>query len=120
VAQGRALVAGGQLARALDEQRAGQPGAYTVAFTFQRRDGVLCRSFRGGDRAPVAGFACRDDGTWRVQMLVPGAAGATGDYRQAGTALPASLLRAIDDEIGGEALDAAQEERARANGWRLR
>jgi hypothetical protein len=64
-----------------------------------------------------AGLACRAGGQWRIPVLAEAAPEAAGGYRQAGSALPAAVLDAIDERIAGKPLDAAGEEAARARGW---
>jgi hypothetical protein len=43
-----------------------------------------------------------------------------GGYRQAGSAMPAAVLDAIDQRIAGASLDAAAERAARAGSWQRR
>jgi hypothetical protein len=116
------FVASGKLERALDRQLAAdQAPADTVQIgvSFRSRQGSYCRTFRLRDTADAAGLACREGDGWAVQVLVHDApAAAHGEYRQAASALPASVLRAVEDSIAGEPLDSADEAAARAGGWR--
>lgn len=109
-------LAGGPLARALDTQLASEPGgAIAVPISFKAKDGRYCRSFT---TEQAAGLACRDaDGAWALQTLVA-ATTRTSGMRQAASALPASVLEAVDAAMAGEALNAEQERAARDNGWR--
>jgi hypothetical protein len=114
---GGQVVAQGALASALDRQVGGGKAddAVKVGVSFAARDGQYCRGFVMGTSA---GLACRAGGQWRIPVLAEVAPEAAGGYRQAGSALPASVLDAIDERIAGKPLDAAGEEAARARGWR--
>jgi hypothetical protein len=116
--QGGTLVAQGQLADALSRRLAGAPAggdAVKLGTSFQARDGSYCRSFTLG---ATGGLACRDGGQWRIPVLAEGEPEQAGAYRQAGSALPAAVLDAIDQRIAGAALDAQAERAARDRGWR--
>ena len=116
------VVAGARLARVLDGQAGGATapqdaaGGVAVPLSFVDRDGRYCRAFSAGR---VAGLACREAAHWSVPttMAADTAAGGSG-MRQAGSALPAALLEAIDARIDGAALSAEQERAARDRGWR--
>lgn len=113
------VVAGARLARALGGQAGGEGpvGGVAVPLSFLARDGRYCRVF-SADR--VAGLACRDAAQWTVQTTVAAEAGsaAAGGMRQAASALPQSVLEAVDARIAGVALTAEQEKAARERGWR--
>jgi hypothetical protein len=114
--EGDALVARGALADALSQQLAAvapAAGAPKVGVSFRATDGHYCRSFTLG---ASAGLACRSGEAWRIAVLAEGEA-QQGAYRQAGSALPAAVLDAIDQRIAGPALDAQAERAARARGW---
>jgi anti-sigma factor RsiW len=116
-------VAQGRLAEALSNQLAGGgqagagggDGAVRIGVTFAATDGALCRSFIAGS---AAGLACRSGEQWKVAVLAEAERGAGGDYRQAGSAMPAAVLEAIDARIAGPALDAQAEQAAQQRGWR--
>jgi hypothetical protein len=109
------VVAQGELASALDRQVGGQGGGKVkVGVSFAARDGDYCRTFVMGTSA---GLACRAGGQWKIPVLSETAPEAGGGYRQAGSALPAAVLDAVDERIAGKPLDAAGEEAARARGW---
>lgn len=116
----RGLVAGGELAHALDRRLASdiQPGtdrAITTGLSFRARDGRYCRSFALPARA-LAGLACRDADGWQLAALgqsVP----VEGELRRAASPLPPALLAEIDARLDGEPLDAAGERAARDAGW---
>lgn len=111
------LVATGAIAQALDRQLASAPaGAVAVQLSFKAKDGRYCRSF---STAATAGLACREaDGAWALRQVAAVEAPAGGGMRQAATALPASVLAAVDASMAGEALNAEQERAARDAGWR--
>jgi anti-sigma factor RsiW len=114
---GGALVATGALAEALSSQLAGNaPGGtgVQIGVSFAARDGALCRSFTAG---AAAGLACRSGGQWTLPVVAEAERGAAGEYRQAGSAMPAAVLEAIDARIAGPALDADGERAARQQGW---
>lgn len=116
--QGR-LVAQGHLADVLSHRLAStQPraAATRVGVSFRARSGAYCRSFTVTDGEALAGLACREGDGWRIDVLARADA-ASGDYSQAGTALPAAVVSAVEQQIDGEPLDAASEERARRSGW---
>jgi anti-sigma factor RsiW len=113
------LVAQGSLADALSNQLAStQPrdAATQVGVSFRAKSGSYCRSFtmRGGEA--LAGLACREGDAWNIDVLAR-SGGATGEYRQAGSALPAAVLSAVEQQIDGEPLDAASEARVKETGW---
>ncbi len=112
-----ALVARGELARALDSQLASTQraeDAVQIGFTFEHKEGGYCRSFLLRE-AGTAGLACHEDGEWRIPVTAAADVPA-GGLRQA-TSLPAEVLGAVDARITGETLDAAAEQDARLGGW---
>jgi hypothetical protein len=115
------FIASGALEQALNAQLAADQapaGAVQMGVSFRSRQGSFCRTFRLRDTADAAGLACRESGGWTVQVLVHDApAAAQGEYRQAASALPDTVLRAVEDSIAGEPLDSADEAAARAGGW---
>jgi hypothetical protein len=110
-------IAQGRLADALSNQLAGAPeaGAIRIGISFAATDGALCRSFIAG---ASAGLACRSGEQWKVAVLAEAEKSQGGDYRQAGSAMPATVLEAIDARIAGSALDAQAEQAAQQRGWR--
>lgn len=126
VASGPRLLASGAVAQALQTQPAGAAGAtgassaagaVVVSLSFIDREGRYCRAF---STAGQGGLACRDGQAWAVAALA--ALGAqpsapAGAMRQAGTALPAAVLQAVDERIAGSALDATAEASALKRGW---
>jgi len=112
-----AMVARGELARALETQLASAPpadAATRIGVTFARADGSLCRTF---EAEALAGLACREDGGWRLVASAAGTGGAGGEYRQAGSG-GALVLAAAQEMMAGDPLDADGERRARDSGWR--
>lgn len=107
----------GALSAALDDQLSGTApqDSVRIGLTFKSKGGNYCRSFTADG---AAGFACREDGEWRIRALNESATRATGgEYRMAGSDLPPAILTAIDDAMEGDALDRAQEQAARERGW---
>lgn len=113
------LVATGSVAKALERQLARDDGStVAVQISFRARDGRYCRSF---STAATAGLACREgDGVWALQQVAAVEAPAASGMRQAASALPPSVLAAVDASMAGEALDAEQEKAARDAGWKKR
>jgi hypothetical protein len=114
--EGGAIVARGELADALSRQLAADApvGAVRVGISFAAKGGQYCRSFQLGS---TAGLACREGGEWRIPVLAQDAPTGPAAYRQAGSAMPAAILDAIDERIAGTSLDAAAERTARERGW---
>lgn len=115
---GGALKAEGKLAAALTQQLAGAAPAdaeVRLGVSFVARDGNYCRSFM---LPKMAGLACRSGDEWRIPVMASSVAGAAGDYRQAGSAMPAAVLDAIDERIAGKTLDANDEGEASKRGWK--
>ena len=117
------LVAAGTLAQALNSRLANQQTAadsVQIGLSFRSRQGSYCRTFQLRDSFATAGLACHGDAGWKVQVLAREAAPsmAQGQYRQAASALPPVVLKAVQEAIAGEPLDAGAEAQARAGGWR--
>jgi hypothetical protein len=114
------VIASGALAQALSEQLSSEDGsAVDIGLTFRAKSGEYCRTFAAHAANPVAGFACRDAGTWRIDMLSTSPRAESGrGYRMASTQLPAPIVQAIADRMQGEALDADEEAIARQRSWR--
>ena len=113
-----ALTARGALAQALSQQLASGAALdpnVKVGISFLSKEGAYCRSFM---LPTTAGLACRSGDQWRIPVLTNGAMGTAGEYRQAGTALPAAVLEAIDARIAGQALDQQAERAAQKQGWK--
>jgi len=109
-------IAGGELAQALDTQLASTPAtvsATRIGVTFRDSDGRICRTFDGAD---VAGFACRSNGQWRLEMLAPGSGGQGQGYQQASSG-SLLALQAAQERMAGEPLDETQERSLRDAGW---
>lgn len=123
VANGADLAADGVLADALSRQLASeQTGSDPVrlGISFRSTSGEYCRTFisRRGEDA-LTGMACRQDSAWRIDALqsVPVAPGNPNEYRQAAAQWPPLVLRAAEDTMAGDPLDAAGEAAARDSGW---
>lgn len=119
---GGALVARGQLARALSEQLAVEQtrtSAVQIGLSFLGKSGEYCRTFALSGAVSPSGLACRHGEEWRVQALSQGPDHAAGDseYRTAGSAMSASILKVVEGQIAGEPLDQAGERAARQRDW---
>ncbi|BDI60530.1 anti-sigma factor family protein [Qipengyuania nanhaisediminis] len=108
---------GPQLAAALDTQLAGEQVAgseHRILLSFADGSDNLCRVYRS---ARAGGIACNKGTGWQIEeQMMLGEAQAT-QFRQAGSSESDLLARAQEMAEGG-ALDAEQEARARASGWR--
>jgi hypothetical protein len=114
-----ALVAHGELARALEHQLASeQQGKETVlvGLTFKARDGNYCRSFELRSTR-TAGLACRAGSDWQV-TTTDSSQPPQGQLQQASSALSPAILRAIEARADGAALDAEAERSAQESGWK--
>ncbi len=112
------LLASGAIASALTAQLASEPktGAHvSVQLSFVDKQGSYCRTF---STSAMAGLACSHNGQWAVQQVVAVDAPASGEVRQAATALSRSILEAVDQRMVGTALDAQAERLARDRAWR--
>jgi hypothetical protein len=114
-----ALVARGDLARALDVQLASDQPADSpvlIGLTFKSKEGGYCRTFVLRSSS-TAGLACREEGGWRIpatqSVTMP-----DGEVRQAAASLTPAILASVAARAEGEALDAAEEEAARGAGWK--
>jgi hypothetical protein len=113
-----ALTARGKLDAALSQQLASAApdgGGVKIGLSFVSKEGNYCRSFTLG---AAAGLACRSGTDWKIPVMAQGTAPAPGEYRQAGSAMPAAVLDAIDQRIAGQALDAKAERAAAQQGWK--
>lgn len=115
VAGAAGLQAAGVLEVALNDQLAAAgtaSGPVRVALSFRDRQGRICRSWQ---TEAQEGIACHAGDSWLVTAALARAAPVGGDYRMA-TGSPVAAL--MDGMIAGEPLDAAQEQAAKARGWR--
>jgi anti-sigma factor RsiW len=118
---GGALVARGQLAQALSNQLAAQQSqssAVQIGVSFRAKSGDYCRTFALSGAVSPSGLACRHDGEWQVQALTqePGTVSGS-EYRTAGSAMSATIMKSVEGQIAGEPLDQAGETAARRQGW---
>jgi len=116
------LVVRGPVASALSGSLvSAQPAnpAVRIGLSFRDHAGRLCRTFMVQAQSS-AGIACRAGPDWLVEGVAaaPAEAGGADRLRMAGSAWPASIMREVEQRIDGEALDAAGEQRARAQDWR--
>lgn len=111
-----AMVAQGPLVAVLDTKLAsvGQDRADTrIKLTFRDKAGDICRTFEG---EAMSGLACRKDGVWKLEQLLPGTLETTA-YRQASAGDP-RLAASVQDMIAGQPFDAKAERIARDKGWK--
>jgi hypothetical protein len=118
---GGALVARGQLAKALSNQLAADRApnsAVHIGVSFRAKSGDYCRTFALSGAVSPSGLACRHGEEWQVQALTqePGTVSGS-DYRTAGSAMSATILKSVEEQISGEPLDQAGERAARQRGW---
>jgi anti-sigma-K factor RskA len=116
-----AWIASGQLKSALTAQLAAEQTPTSrvhIGISFRDKAGEYCRSFALSGAAAPVGVACHHGADWQIQSLMKGQAGeGGGQYRTAGTQMPALLLKSIEAQIAGEPLDQAAEAAARQQGW---
>lgn len=117
------LYARGTLASSLSEQLAStqtDTAPVRIGISFRNRSGEYCRTFQTNAATSLAGLACQRDTGWRVQMLIESAAPATPgeNYRTAAASLPPVILKAVEDAMDGEALDAEDEALAIGSRWK--
>ncbi|GAC1465499.1 MAG: anti-sigma factor [Gemmatimonadaceae bacterium] len=117
------LRASGALERALSNQLAKNQealAAVQIGVSFRSKSGNYCRTFQLREASALAGLACHEDNKWRVEILAradPSLA-RNPEYRPAGSALPASVIQAVNESIAGDPLDANAEADARKRQWR--
>jgi len=116
------VLASGALAHALSEQLASNQVADApvhVGVSFLSRTGDYCRTFTLRAKSAVAGLACREGESWRLEALkaTDRATSALGEYQPAASALPPAIEQSVDEIIVGDPLDAKAEAAARGKGW---
>ncbi|RYG71147.1 hypothetical protein EON77_13125 [bacterium] len=124
VSAGGRVVAIGALERALMRQASGgderEADGLAIGLSYRTNDGVYCRTF-AMNRGP-AGVACREWGEWVVEVLARNPRARQSNpqesYRQAGTAFPEAVRRAVEASIEGEPLTAEQEQELTRRNWR--
>ena len=113
---GRALVAAGPLAQALDRQLVSEQSASAptrIGVSFAANDGRLCRTF---ENQAIAGLACREGEGWHILTYAAAQPGSGGEYRQAASGAE-FVMRISQELMKGEPFDAQAERRARDTGW---
>ena len=113
--------AAGALSHALDQTLASEPDPHAsvaIGLSFRGADGHICRTFVHSSKPALAGLACHDASGWSLPVLSAPEKPASGELRQAASALPPAVQAAVDARIRGEAFDARQERAARDAGWR--
>jgi len=117
------VLASGALAHALSKQLASTQVANApvrVGVSFLSRNGDYCRTFVLRNKSAVAGLACREGASWRLEVLAATdrATSGSGQYQPAASSLPPAIEQSVDALIVGDPLDAKGEAAARAKGWR--
>ena len=112
-------VAQGSLAAGLSDQLSGDGASGSpvrVGFSFVAKSGNYCRTF---SLSTDAGLACRRGNRWEILALTKqdSAEPADAQFRNAGSALSAKVLAAVEQQIAGEPLDRAGELAARGKHW---
>ncbi len=109
-------VASGALAQLLDESPSGATASAggRILLSFRDNAGRVCRGYAG---TAQSGIACHESDGWRIRVVAPGERTQTVDYRQAGSGA-AEVMEAAQALAAGPAFDAAEEQAARANGWK--
>lgn len=123
IARGSEMLAQGKLANALTSQLASNAAqvnnqSIQMGISFRNHAGEYCRSFAVHDGNALAGLACKQQDSWRVQMLTQASSSNTTEFRQAGSTMPAAVLAQIEQQIDGEPLDADAEAAAQRAGWK--
>ena len=112
-------IAAGPLAQALNTLSSGHgAGPISIGLSFKDQAGRYCRTFHARGRTPVAGVACREPSAWRVRAVSPANPDADAAYRAGGSETSRAVQAAVDTMILGQPLDAAEEARAKASGWK--
>jgi hypothetical protein len=116
------VLASGALAHALSEQLASNQvtnAPVHIGVSFLSRNGDYCRTFMLREKSTIAGLACREGGSWRLQTLAAAdrATSGSGEYQPAASSLPPAIERSVDALIVGEPLDAKGEAAARGKDW---
>jgi len=111
--QDGALIASGALETALEKQLASaqnDDSSYRIGLTFRSRSDQICRSFDGES---VAGIACKANGHWQLEDIIPGKA--TSGYRQASSSEINARAAAM---MAGDPVNADNERKLMENGWK--
>jgi len=111
--QNGSLIASGALETTLEKQLASAESAngdYRIGLTFRSRADQICRSFDG---EALAGIACKSQGQWRLEDMVPGTG--TSGYRQASSSEINARAAAM---MAGAPVDAEGERELMENGWK--
>lgn len=106
-----------RLAAVLDDRLVSdqaQTDEIRVLLSFRNEEGRFCRAFSA---EAGGGIACNTEAGWRLEATGAGGEGASTDYRMAGSG-DAQILALAQEMASGPALDAAEEETARQQGWR--
>lgn len=116
------MFASGTLAQALSNQLAGDQTAQSVVHigvSFHSKSGEYCRTFQFRQQSVLAGLACHEGETWKLEVLTPGQPlpSAQSEYQQAAASTPPAITETVNATIDGEPLDASGEAAARTSHW---
>jgi anti-sigma factor RsiW len=117
------IVASGSLARSLEHNLAADTSASgaKIMASFEDRAGRYCRVFEAAVGGHQGGVACKNDGRWAVVALANTAGSEpSSGYRQAASAMPASVVAAVEELQPSSVLTPEQERQARTQQWRIR
>jgi hypothetical protein len=107
--------ADGELANVLDTQLTSTQSAnpdQRILLSFEDADGEFCRAYQTGREG---GIACRDDQGWAIECSFALEESQATEFRQAGSL--SDIMAAAQEMAQGDALDAAAEAKAKAQGW---
>lgn len=117
------VLAGSPLHRLLESAPTGQAsmvGSATAAarLTFATDDGTFCRQFEVSSEGGLsAAIACREDQTWRTQVVAYGLAKPAGDFQTASAARAPALEAFLDERLSGAPMNTEEEIQLLRSGW---
>jgi hypothetical protein len=116
------LVAGAGLADALSTQLSSDRppgGIVTTGLSFRAKSGNYCRTFSLTGMHANSGLACREGGSWKINVLAqsPEKPVSSSAFRPAASADSPAVRAAVEESIDGEPLDQAGEIAARQANW---
>lgn len=86
--------------------------------TFVSDDGSFCRQFDvAAAGVASAAIACREDGSWRTQVVAYGLTLPAGDFQTASASRSPVLETFLDERMSGAPMNAEQEARLLQSGW---
>jgi hypothetical protein len=85
-----------------------------IGITYRDSAGEICRTFT---QPAASGLACRNGSRWQMKGLFAAPEGQGSDYRMAAGMDP-NLATLVDSTMAGEPFNEAQEQAAKAKGWK--